>query len=382
MRSGAAAARGADRTGPDRPDRPRRGATPGGTGGPRGAARQCGRGHRGHRPSHGRRARRGGADRDSRTPRYAGPGAVPPRAPAAPQGSTADRDARAGRVGPGSAPENLPAGHGLAGGTAGPGGVRRVVPGRTRRTRTGALSATAPWATAGGTRTDAGLGRMTAAPAVGLYSIGVRGLSFPELLAWAAHHGVPHLHVRGGHRGYRLAGDPDAHRQLGALAEAAAVLGATTLRVFGRTSTESLQSGWAALSGLRTALSDCGAALAVELHAADWFDPGRRPAITDLLAEAEFLHLLTDTYQVQRYVPDVDTEFAAWLVARSRVVHFCDPGSGLTGIGHQRVATAVTLAAGAGLQPELAFEWTGPDRSAAGCLARYRAAVDWWEAQW
>jgi len=257
---------------------------------------------------------------------------------------------------------------------------------------------------------------MTAAPAVGLYSIGVRGLSFPELLAWAAHHGVPHLHVRGGHRGYRLAeqdpavlrawaelaattvpvtavtsdvelrdllaDDPDAHRQLGALAEAAAVLGATTLRVFGRTSTESLQSGSAALSGLRTALSDCGTALAVELHAADWFDPGRRPAITDLLAEAEFLHLLTDTYQVQRYVPDVDTEFAAWLVARSRVVHFCDPGSGLTGIGHQRVATAMTLAAGAGHQPELAFEWTGPDRSAAGCLARYRAAVDWWEAQW
>lgn len=46
--------------------------------------------------------------------------------------------------------------------------------------------------------------RTPAAP--GLYSIGVRGLSLPELLRWTASLGVPFLHLRGGPRGFDLRG--------------------------------------------------------------------------------------------------------------------------------------------------------------------------------
>lgn len=44
----------------------------------------------------------------------------------------------------------------------------------------------------------------TASP-VGLYSIAVRGLEVPDLLAWAARHSIPFVHLRGGQRGYDLA---------------------------------------------------------------------------------------------------------------------------------------------------------------------------------
>lgn len=45
----------------------------------------------------------------------------------------------------------------------------------------------------------------TTSSPVGLYSIAVRGLEVPDLLAWAAGHGIPFVHLRGGQRGYDLA---------------------------------------------------------------------------------------------------------------------------------------------------------------------------------
>jgi hypothetical protein len=30
----------------------------------------------------------------------------------------------------------------------------------------------------------------------------------------------------------------------------------------------------------------------------------------------------------------------------------------------------------------VAFEWTGPDRSLAACLTRYRDAITWWNRSW
>jgi hypothetical protein len=89
--------------------------------------------------------------------------------------------------------------------------------------------------------------------------------------------------------------------------------------------------------------------------------------------------LLVDSGQLHRAwstFGSLDGLVVGELVARALVVHLCDNGSGLGGTGHHLLAAA-TAAVGGGV--EVGFEWTGPDRSPLVCLARYRAAVSWWQ---
>jgi hypothetical protein len=68
------------------------------------------------------------------------------------------------------------------------------------------------------------------------------------------------------------------------------------------------------------------------------------------------------------------------LIQQVSVAHLSDTGSGLAGYRlAARPARAVRAAAGAGQPVEVAFEWTGADRSPGGCLARYQAARTWWQ---
>ncbi|WP_051967330.1 hypothetical protein [Kitasatospora mediocidica] len=255
----------------------------------------------------------------------------------------------------------------------------------------------------------------TAPPAMGLYSIGVRDLAPEQLLPWARDHAIPFLHLRGGARGHRLsqrtaaqvggwraladrtvpvtavtadveladllAGDPSAATELAAVAEHGRSLGAPAVRVLATTPPAS----WSPPG--RTAELR-GRPLLIELHSRDWFTPEALGYVDRLLGSLPRAALLVDSLCFERCAPAPDRALADWLIDRSIVVHLSDHGEGFSAPGHRLLLRSLhgsmhrSLRDGTGPGPELAFEWTGADRSPAACLARYRQAVAWVEATW
>lgn len=243
---------------------------------------------------------------------------------------------------------------------------------------------------------------------VGLYSIGVRGLEVPDLLAWAHRHGLGFVHLRGGPRGFDLARretaeverwrraaaervpitgvtadldladlhHPDpAHRswalrELENLARAARAVGANWVRLLARTP----------LSTPLTAPVDAGMPLLVELHHPAWWEAAPHRFLLDLLDEDPGVAVLADTAQLahaQSVIgPGVEQRWEQ-VAARAQVLHLSDNGSGLDP-GHARIARSLARRIHAGQQVEVAVEWTGPDRTRAVCLRRYRALRRWW----
>jgi hypothetical protein len=259
------------------------------------------------------------------------------------------------------------------------------------------------------------------APPVGLYSIGIRGLDAGAFISVASAAGVPFIHLRGGPRGYDLArvhvpqidawarqarqsavpvtvvtADTDAssffsaedqRRQasadLGALAVAAARLGARAVRLLARTAPPAAPQRGGGLPDLR---ASHGLSALIELHDPAWFAPDALAWLHALLDRSPGAALLLDSHQVHaawQAAPRL-----AWpgmlegLARRAPVAHLSDPGTGLDGEGHRLLARAVQAAAGSGHRAEVAFEWTGADRCPAMCLARYRDAVAWWDRMW
>jgi hypothetical protein len=247
---------------------------------------------------------------------------------------------------------------------------------------------------------------------VGLYSIGIRGLDVTEILTLALAHQVPFVHLRGGPRGYDLARRGDttlsrwarhsrasvpitlvttdldiaqfqptspsyqhARTELDRLSRASAILGAHAVRLLARHPVRDAVAGSVALPDLR---ERHGLAILVELHDPSWFTPGALIALRAFCDTAAGVGLLVDSGQVHRAwsaLGALDGLVVAEVVARASVVHLCDNGSGLGGTGHHLLATATAASSAV----EVGFEWTGPDRSPAACLARYRAAVSWWQ---
>jgi hypothetical protein len=245
---------------------------------------------------------------------------------------------------------------------------------------------------------------------VGLYSIGLRGLDVTEVLTLALEHQVPFVHLRGGPCGYDLARRDDttlsrwarysrvsvpitlvtadldiaqfqptslryqhARMELDRVGRASAILGAHAVRLLARHPVRDMVAGTVELPDLR---ERHGLAILVELHDPSWFTPGALIAVRAVCDAAAGVGLLVDSGQVHRAwsaFGALDGLVVAELVARASVVHLCDNGSGLGGTGHH------LLVAAAGGAVEVGFEWTGPDRSPAACLARYRAAVSWWQ---
>jgi hypothetical protein len=122
----------------------------------------------------------------------------------------------------------------------------------------------------------------------------------------------------------------------------------------------------------------------VELHNPEWFTAQALAALVAHLDRTSWLVLLIDTAQVhgawlRSDNPDSLAEDVPVLVPHTRAVHISDNGEGLTGTGHRIVAN--TFGHVSDDRPvEVAFEWTGFDRSPQGCLARYRRAVQWWRS--
>jgi sugar phosphate isomerase/epimerase len=259
--------------------------------------------------------------------------------------------------------------------------------------------------------------RMPAAP--GLYSIGVRGLSLPELLRWTASVDVPFLHLRGGPRGFDLRGrspatlrrwrdlaagtvpitgvatdadlldflpgDRGRHRSAAAhlkvLADAAEVLGAGWVRVLAATAPTAAGAPPARVA--EVGLPDVAVPVLIEVHHPDWFAPGPSMALADLTSANGRMGLLCDTGQVHRawmlHGNGVESALARF-GGHWRASHLSDSGTGLSGHGHELAARSVAQAVAAGRDVEVAVEWTGPRRDRTTCLARYRAATSWFHA--
>lgn len=257
----------------------------------------------------------------------------------------------------------------------------------------------------------------TAAP-LGLYSIGVRGLDVTALLTLAAWNQVPFLHLRGGPRGYNLAQCDQAkvaawarqargsvpvtmvtadldladflqpaalehHRAcagLERLAEATQTLGAAAIRLLARQ--PPVGPGWNALV-IPDLLARRGLATLVELHHSSWFTPHGLAVLHDLLDRTSAGSVLLDSAQFHaatvRHADVIPAACLSSLIQQVSVAHLSDTGSGLAGSGHLLAASAVRAAARAGQPVEVAFEWTGADRSPGACLARYQAARTWWQ---
>ncbi|MEV4199349.1 TIM barrel protein [Micromonospora globbae] len=255
--------------------------------------------------------------------------------------------------------------------------------------------------------------------AVGLYSIGIGGIDLEDLLALAVAHQVPFLHLRGGRRGFDLARrdtatldrwarccrvsvpitvvaadldlvdfarpDTQAYQQasteLDRLGHAAAALGAYAIRLLARRVVDQRQ--WADLA-VPNLVARYGLTTLVELHDPAWFTAQTLAALAAHLDRAPWLALLIDTAQVHRAWlrsdnPDRPSVDVSVLVPHTRAVHISDNGEGLTGTGHRIVARTFGRM-GDDSPVEVAFEWTGADRSPQGCLARYRRAAAWWRA--
>lgn len=249
---------------------------------------------------------------------------------------------------------------------------------------------------------------------VGLYSISVKGLELAELLSWAAGHGIPFVHLRGGSRGYDLAAqdaatltrwrdlsattvpltgvtaevdladllgtDPAAaHRvreQTRLMAAAAHALGARWLRLLARHPFRAFAAGVEEIGGRGLAVP-----LLAELHHPQWLAHGPHTALMRLLQQTR-LRLLADTAQLAQALAASGDGHAAERLERLwpwiEVVHLSDPGPGLTGPGHALVADHAIGRIAGGQRVEVAIEWTGTDRTPAVALARYRRHVDWW----
>lgn len=249
---------------------------------------------------------------------------------------------------------------------------------------------------------------MNALTPVGLYSIGVRGLDVPELLAWAHRHQMGFMHLRGCHRGYDLtrqtpetlerwrraarttvpitgvtadldlahihAPDPGerhrARRKLAALSAAAQGLGAGWVRLLARHPLTAPEGG----------PIEAGLPLLVELHHPGWWAPAPHRALLDLL-QTPHLGVLADTAQFTHALATIGTEVLdRWqrVGPHVRVLHLSDDGSGLTDPGHALVASDIAHRIRLDQQVEVAVEWTGLDRTPAACLRRHRTHTRWW----
>lgn len=251
-------------------------------------------------------------------------------------------------------------------------------------------------------------------PAVGLYSIGVRGVTLPALAAWAARHDIPFLHLRGGVRGYaatqrpvyelerwRAAADAtspirllttdvtlnqltsnglhqrDATDELMRAADAAQRLGAAMVRILAPD-----PYGGGTTPAIRLP-PDCAVDVLIEPHHPSWWLPQGVDWLACLCNSGPRIGLLADTAQAANGFAALPGSTARVLARRilrlTTVMHLSDDGSGLAAPGHRLLATEAASAIADGRNIEVAFEWTGPERTAPACLDRYRVARAWWQ---
>lgn len=249
-------------------------------------------------------------------------------------------------------------------------------------------------------------------PNVGLYSISVRGVDVPGLLTWAANTGIPFVHLRGGPRGFDLArcdaatlrrwrqhsqgtipitgvtADLDladlfararpareaARQELLRLADATAALGAEWLRLLARTPLGATAAG---------AVPQAAVPLLVELHHPHWLTPTQLAFLDELLHRCPHLRLLADTAQLAAAFTPArqDTRSALdRVLSHSAVLHLSDDGRGLDAPGRALVAAHAAKRMAAGHRVEVAVEWTGSPRTPEAAMARYRAALAWWDS--
>ena len=254
----------------------------------------------------------------------------------------------------------------------------------------------------------------TYASGVGLYSIGVRTATVPDLAAWAARHEIPFLHLRGGARGYDVTRRPQveldrwraittatapirllttditvhdvtgapsqrcraAQRELERAADCALRLGTNVIRILADRPESNSDAPTAPLLPGRDIV------VLIEPHHPSWWQPLGVQRLTKLCRADKRIGLLADTAQAAIGFAELPRptaqDLAQRIIGLTRVVHLSDNGSGLHAAGHELLASSAARALAEGFPIEIAFEWTGAERTPSSCLNRYRDACAWW----
>lgn len=255
------------------------------------------------------------------------------------------------------------------------------------------------------------------APPLGLYSIGIREISVSALLDAAATCGAGFLHLRGGRRGYDLpqrtdaelrgwrrhsdrAGVPitmvtadtelsdliserstvvDAARcDLDRVAQAATVLGAGIVRILATRPPDAPLRCIPRVLGARPGLE-----IVIELHHPGWFASSAADVMRRSGVGTGGVALLLDSAQVHAAAAiGYDVSRVDDLMGIARVVHLSDAGDGLDGEGHDVTVRAARAAMLRGQLLQLAFEWTGAERTTDQCLRQFHIARARWRAAW
>lgn len=249
--------------------------------------------------------------------------------------------------------------------------------------------------------------------ALGFYSIGLRNIDIQKLFSHLRQEDIPFLHLRSGPKGYGLTklkpnrlnlyinkcneGIPvtmlasditlellaensqeteDEYYKLISIAQR---LGAKYIRILAPSimKEESLIN-FNVNKRLNSVVS------VIELHNPEWFTHHYADKINDICVKNE-LGLLFDSLQIEMAcqlfgVYEV-SQYIDRLLPHVKVIHFSDSGGGFSGEGHQITALAAIKAQEKAYDIELAFEWTGRDRTAAAAFSAYRRAVHFWHFQ-
>ncbi|MGV9836524.1 hypothetical protein ACWDUL_20380 [Nocardia niigatensis] len=232
---------------------------------------------------------------------------------------------------------------------------------------------------------------------------------------WAYRNDIPFLHLRGGARGcaatrcskqelehwrviadatapirlltadvtlHDLAEGPDtraAQRELARTVRAASLLGVTMTRILADRAP--VDPGRVLVPRLPKA----EITFLIEPHDRWWWTVEGIDLLSELTGTGRRIRLLADTAQAATGLAATASETARArvreVVSMSSVVHISDNGSGFGAKGHALLAAQTWQAQRAGQRIEVAFEWTGPERTKPACLSRYHAARAWWQAQ-
>ncbi len=253
----------------------------------------------------------------------------------------------------------------------------------------------------------------TAFQALGFYSIGLKNIAINELFQHLRREDIPFLHLRSGPKGYGLTklepseldlcihecgrdipvtmlasditleslaeGSQEAKEECSHLQDIALNIGAKYLRILAPSAIKN--ESWENLC-ISTIANHV--VIVIELHNPEWFSRRHIERLKQVCTEQK-IGLLFDSSQIDMacQIQGVDevSQFVDCLLPHVKVIHFSDSGGGFSGVGHQITALAAIKIQKSAYDIELAFEWTGKERTTGAAFAAYRRAENFWHSQ-
>lgn len=245
---------------------------------------------------------------------------------------------------------------------------------------------------------------------MGFYSIGLGLTPISELIDKIKIEGIPFLHLRGGAKGYNLLSLSKAdlslfidickrgpkvtmltsdfslsdffdvnisfhaiNSELNSYLEIAHLLSASSLRVL---ATEIID---APPINVKIPLMSSRIKFTIELHNPYWFTPQSAEIINNICNENN-VYILLDSGQVHEackvhgYLKVKESILI--FIDKVNIIHISDNGFGVDDTGHHLVFTLINAFFKFKSEVEIAFEWTGMDRSSKSAFLAYHKAMN------